>query len=47
MRDNIKKLANYYDERNTSLSDYSIMMKNLPMTKGIQQKITRFFKESF
>ena len=30
MRNRLRKLSAYYDERNTSLSDYSIMMKNIP-----------------
>jgi len=39
MRDHITKLEHYYDERNTSLSDYSIMLKNIPKQKFIQMRL--------
>jgi hypothetical protein len=31
IRDNIRKTIEYYDEKTTSLSDYSIIIKNLPL----------------
>ena len=40
MRDHMLKLEAYYDERNTSLSDYSIMVKDIPKSKGIKKKLT-------
>jgi hypothetical protein len=36
IRDAIRKTYEYYDEKTTSLSDYSIIIKNLPMKSGIQ-----------
>jgi len=39
MRDTIKKTNDYYDERTTSLSDYSIIINNLPHSIGIGAKI--------
>ena len=43
MRDHMIKLEAYYDERNTSLSDYSVIIKEIPKIKGIQNKIKNFF----
>ena len=36
MRDKIIKLNSYYDERSASLSNYSLIMKNMPKKHGIQ-----------
>lgn len=47
MRDHITKLELYYDERNTSLSDYSIMLKNIPKQIGIQKTLKEFFMKAF
>ena len=45
MRDHIRKLEAYYDERNTSLSDYSVMMKNIPKIKNVKKKLVDFFQK--
>lgn len=47
MRDHITKLEAYYDERNTSLSDYSVILKNIPKQKNIQLKLKQFFQKAF
>lgn len=33
------KLEAYYDERTTSITDYCVIMKNIPPQKNIQKKI--------
>lgn len=38
-RNRIIKLEEYYDERTTSLSDYSVFIKGIPKMKGIQHKL--------
>ncbi len=35
IRDKIRKTNEYYDERSTTLSDYSVTLKHLPRKKGI------------
>ena len=46
MRDNVSKLKEYYDERNTSLSDYSLMIKNIPnVVENPKKTFTKFFKD--
>ena len=47
MRNKIVKLEAYYDERTTSLTDYCVIMKNIPQQKKIQQKIKSFFQYGF
>lgn len=39
IRNRIIKLEEYYDERTTSLSDFSIIIKGITKMKGIQGKI--------
>ena len=39
LRDLVIKTRNYYDERTTSLSDYSIMVENLPPKEGNKKRI--------
>lgn len=39
IRNRITKLEAYYDERTTSLSDYSVFFKGLPPIKGIKLKL--------
>ena len=34
-------------ERSTDLSDYAIIMKNLPLVGGIKGKIKEFFARAF
>jgi hypothetical protein len=47
IRDNILKTKEYYDERTTSLSDFSFIIKNLPLKDGIQQNIRDFVHNHF
>lgn len=35
----------YYDEKTTSLSDYSIQIKDIPLQDKVQQKIKGFINE--
>ena len=46
IRDLVIKTRNYYDERTTSLSDYSIIVENLPQKSGNKGKILTFLKNS-
>lgn len=39
IRDLITKTRNYYDERTCSLSDYSIIVTNVPERKGTRRKL--------
>lgn len=39
IRDLMAKTRSYYDERTCSLSDYSILLKNLPPKKGTKAKL--------
>ena len=36
MRDKIIKLEAYYDERTCSITDYAVIMKNIPRQVGLQ-----------
>ena len=45
MRDKIIKLESYYDERTTSISDYSVIVKGIPPQKGIQAKLRKFLNK--
>jgi hypothetical protein len=45
MRDKIIKLESYYDERTTSLSDYAVILKNIPPQKNLQSKLREFLKK--
>jgi hypothetical protein len=44
MRDTIKKTNDYYDERTTSLSDYSVMINGLPPHPGNGKRIRDFMR---
>ena len=46
IRDLFIKTRNYYDERTTSLSDYSIIVENLPQKSGNKRKILTFLENS-
>jgi len=37
----------YYDEITTSLSDYSLIVKDIPMVTGVQEKIRLMFRTFF
>ena len=39
----IVKTNGYYDERTTSLSDYSLIINNIPKQLGVEAKIRKFF----
>ncbi len=43
MRDHLYKTEQYYDERRCSMSDYSIILSNLPKVKGVQNILKTFF----
>ncbi|EFX59898.1 hypothetical protein DAPPUDRAFT_346550 [Daphnia pulex] len=45
IRDLITKTRNYYDERTCSLSDYSVLVKNLPCKKGTRAKMALVLTE--
>jgi hypothetical protein len=47
MRDMIRKTNDYYDERTTSLSDYSVLFRNLPKKLGTEKRIREFLREGF
>lgn len=47
IRDKIRKTFAYYDERRTTLSDYSLLVQNLPLVAGIQAKVREFFNKKF
>ncbi len=42
IRDLISKTRNYYDERTCSLSDYSILVTNIPERPGMRARLTHF-----
>lgn len=46
IRDLITKTRNYYDERTCSLSDYSILLTNLPERKGMRKCLLKFLATS-
>jgi hypothetical protein len=45
MRDVIRKTNEYYDEKTTSLSDYSILICNLPKREGMKKRLVQFINE--
>ena len=47
IRDLITKTRNYYDERTTSLSDYSLILHNLPKRKGTRKNLIKFLSQKF
>lgn len=47
VRDTINKTRNYYDERTTLLSDYSVIFHNIPRETQTEQKLKRFLAEAF
>jgi uncharacterized protein YbcV (DUF1398 family) len=47
VRDLITKTRNYYDERTCSLSDYSILLTNLPERIGTRSKLINFLATGF
>jgi hypothetical protein len=47
IRDLITKTSSYYDERSCSLSNYSIIVKNLPEAKGTRRNLINFLENYF
>jgi hypothetical protein len=47
VRDTINKTRNYYDERTTLLSDFSVILHNMPREPHTEQKLKRFLGEAF
>lgn len=47
MRDNLMKLEAYYDERTTSHSDYTVMMKNIPKREHSRANLQNFFNTAY
>jgi hypothetical protein len=45
IRDLITKTRNYYDERTCSLSDYSVMVTNLPRKKNTRKNLETFLEQ--
>ena len=43
MRDVIGKTNRYYEERETSISNYSIFIRNLPKKEGMKNLLRDFF----
>ncbi len=41
MRDSLSKLIGYYDERNTTFSDYSVIMKYVPNKENIKESLKK------
>ena len=44
VRDTITKTRNYYDERTTLISDFAVIMHNIPRETHTEQKLKRFLK---
>ena len=42
-----KHLNEYYDERNCTLSDYSVIISDLPFEKGYRKKFSDFFDKGY
>jgi len=47
IRNNLLKEEQYYDERTCSLSDYSIIVSNLPQTHGVKKMVIKLFEKEF
>lgn len=47
IRDKLTKANAYYDERSTSLSDFSVILKDIPTVTGIQAKIRTLLSTFF
>lgn len=47
IRNDMVKLEEYYRERSTDISDFAIIIKNLPRMPNIRKKIIRFFNSAF
>lgn len=47
IRDKLTKANSYYDEITTSMSDYSVILKDVPAVIGVQAKIRKMFAQFF
>lgn len=47
IRDLITKTRDYYDERTCSLSDYSVLVTNIPSQRGTKARLEAFLAEAF
>lgn len=47
IRNKLIKTLKYYEERESSLSDYSLEIKGMPSVEKIRQKLYRLFEEYF
>jgi hypothetical protein len=47
IRDKLTKANAYYDEITTSMSDYSIIIKDIPVVAGVQAKVRRMLETFF
>lgn len=47
IRDKLTKANSYYDEISTTMSDYSLIIKDIPVTDRVQAKVRRMFNEYF
>lgn len=47
IRDKLTKANSYYDEITTSMSDYSVILKDVPAVIGVQAKIRKMFEKFF
>ena len=43
IRNRLTKNMSYYRERETTLSDYSVLIKELPKVPGIKKKVKKLF----
>ncbi len=46
IRDILRKTSQYYDEREISPADFSILVENLPKCEQITKKINSFLKDT-
>jgi hypothetical protein len=48
MKDSLLKRLEYYDERESDLSDFTVIIKSIPeKTLGIKNRLNRFLYERF
>ena len=47
IRNMLLKEEQYYDERTCSLSDYSVIVSNLPAVTGTGKMVRNLFKDEF
>lgn len=47
IRDKLTKANSYYDEITTTMSDFSVILKDVPAVIGVQAKIRKMFEQFF